>query len=231
MDLRFVSVLLVLLGELLATNRTQAARVRLKDRTLSIAVKNYARVDAATLEKAEATTTLIFRKAGVRAQWIDLTSDETGQILANGSGLVFEVQVHIIGGSVSELLNHSNNVMGMAPGSDEDRQLVYVFYDRVEPLAERQKIARREGRVTRYASKSQILGDFMAHELGHVLLNQRPHSATGLMRGEWNLRDLEDVGSGSLLFTKPQAEIIRKEVERRIRLRETVEVAERGRKP
>lgn len=214
----------VLLGGLVAANQAEARQIRLSDSTLTIAVKNYARVDAETLDQAEATATIIFQKAGVRVQWIDLTSPGTGgQVLTNGP--LFDVQVHIIGGGLSERLNQPDNVMGMAPGGGEDRQLVYVFYDRAEALVSRQKIARMEGRVTRYPSRSQMLGDLMAHELGHVLLNRRSHSTTGIMRGQWDLRDLED-GSRWLLFTGPQAEIIRTEVARRVRQRETVDVAE-----
>jgi hypothetical protein len=226
MNRTIFGLILILLGGLQAANKTAAARIQLNNPTLTIAVKNYARVDGLTLDEAETTATLIFRKAGVRAQWIDLTSTPAGQVSVNGAGSIFEVQVHIIGGEMAERLDYSNNVMGMAPGSDRERQLVYVFYDRVEALAERQKMARVEGRVTRYASKSQILGDLMAHELGHVLLNLRSHSATGIMRGGWNLKDLEDVGGGCLLFTRPQADIIRAEVASRRVQREPVEVAE-----
>lgn len=225
MNKSLFGAILVLLGGVVATSQTEAQQIRLSDSTLTIAVKNYARVAPETLGKAEATATVIFRKAGVRVQWIDITPAPTGQVLANGSRSSFDVQVHIIGGGLSERLSHSDNVMGMAPGSDEDRQLVYVLYDRAEALVARQKIARIEGRVTRYPDKSQMLGDLMAHELGHVLLNLRSHSKTGIMRGQWDLRDLED-GSRWLLFTEPQAEIIRTDVARRLRQKETVDVAE-----
>jgi hypothetical protein len=111
-----------------------------------------------------------------------------------------------------------NNVMGLAPGTGPERRLVYVFYSSVEGLARRQSRA--------HVSTAQILGHAMAHEIGHLLLNQESHSPTGIMRGDWNLKDLQDAVYGYLLFTSQQAGVIRAEVDRRIRQQKALEAAE-----
>jgi hypothetical protein len=105
-----------------------------------------------------------------------------------------------------------------------------VFYNSVEALAQRQKEVGIKGDSLRYATKAQILGNMIAHEIGHVLLNLRSHSATGIMRGDWDLQDLQDVAYGCLLFTRLQAEIIRAEVVRRVGQAESVQVAVRDRR-
>jgi hypothetical protein len=145
MDRIFFGAVLVLLGGGSVTKTpTQVGRVQINDPTLTIAVKNYAGVDAATLNKAEATATLIFQKAGVKTQWIDLTPPVIGHESTTGLSSIFEVQVHIVAGGVSEQLVDRDDIMGLAPGSGPGRQLVYVFYDRAEALVEKQKIARME---------------------------------------------------------------------------------------
>ena len=94
--------------------------------------------------------------------------------------------------------------MGLAPGSGADRQSVYVFYDRVDVLARKH-----------VADAAQILGHAIAHEIGHILLNDQRHSPAGIMRGEWNLRDLQNTRYGYLDFTPRQARAIRDEAGRR----------------
>jgi len=61
----------------------------------------------------------------------------------------------------------------------------------------------------------RILGEMMAHELGHVLLNLASHSHTGIMKGLWDLGDLWNAEYGSLLFTKEEAASLRTEAVRR----------------
>jgi hypothetical protein len=53
-----------------------------------------------------------------------------------------------------------------------------------------------------------VLAHAMAHEIGHLLLPYG-HSATGLMRADWNAKDLNLAIDGRLNFTSEQAELIR----------------------
>jgi hypothetical protein len=50
----------------------------------------------------------------------------------------------------------------------------------------------------------------IGHELGHLLLNLKGHSAHGIMRGEMDFIDRHDF----LLFTPQQAEVLRADVRR-----------------
>ena len=125
------------------------------------------------------------------------------------------ISVHIQSSSLAGPLGLGDRVMGLAPGTGPDRTLVYVFYDRVKNLARRQVVGQFNGEIVAGAGECQILGEMIAHEIGHVLLDMPGHSETGIMRGGWNLKDLQDVAYGSLFFTGQQAGMVRAEVIRR----------------
>jgi hypothetical protein len=186
--------------------------------TLTIHVSNYAGVDPKELAEAERVATSVFRNAGVTTKWVDAKvasnvryedrEDENPPKLS-------QIQVHIVSSSMAGSLGLSNEVMGLAPGSGPDRQLVYVFYDRVKELAQRQVAAQVRGDMVARAGGCRILGEMIAHEIGHILLNLLSHSESGIMRGYWDLKDLQDVAYGELLFTKQQSKVIETEVMRR----------------
>ena len=172
---------------------------------LTIQVSNQAGVDLMTLVQAEKTATGIFKKTGVESRWIEPA--------AGGSFPLSHIQLKILPSVMSIRPglpdNFPDNAMGLAPGSGPDRQSVYVFYNRVEGVATKHI-------ADTHANTAQILGDAIAHEIGHLLLNVQTHSATGIMRGDWNLWDLQNASHGYLLFTPKQAEVIRVEVSRRL---------------
>jgi len=68
-----------------------------------------------------------------------------------------------------------------------------------------------------------ILGDAMAHEIGHLLLGSYPHSVSGLMRAEWRREEYVRSAQGGLLFTPHEGELMRAEVLARIRQQNTTQ--------
>ena len=184
---------------------------------LTIHVANRAEVDPMTLIQAERTATGIFKKAGVESGWVYPALPSPGKpanSVYKGAFPLSHIQVTILPSLMSNRLglpyNLPDDVMGLAPGSGPERQSVYVFYDRVEAFAVKHI-------ADTHADAAQILGHVIAHEIGHLLLNDQTHSATGIMRGPWNLWDVQNASYGYLLFTTRQAEAIRAEVSRRFR--------------
>ena len=184
---------------------------------LTIHVSNGAEVDPMTLIQAERTATGIFKKAGVESQWVYPALPSEGKqsnSIYKGPFPLSHIQVTILPSLMSNRLglpyNLPDDVMGLAPGSSPERQSVYVFYDRVEAFAVKHI-------ADTHADAAQILGHVIAHEIGHLLLNDQTHSATGIMRGPWNLWDVQNASYGHLLFTRRQAEAIKAEVSRRLR--------------
>lgn len=194
---------------------------------ITIHVHNYARVTPKTLAEAEEVTTGIFREAGLEIRWADSVLNAEDDVEPFADHLTYssaDIQLNILPREMSDRLGLSNNVMGVVPGADA--QVAYVFDSKVEALMQRVWTAYKTGRIDRRLSESQILGIAIAHELGHLLLNLLGHSASGIMRGEWDLRDLRNAADRMLLFTEQQAEVLRSNARSRNTQRQSWKVAE-----
>jgi len=126
---------------------------------------------------------------------------------------------------MAERFNLRNDAMGFSPGSGCERYIAFVAYNHVEALALKQTKARFEGNTPINGTTDQILAHAVAHEIGHLLLDLPFHSETGIMRGDWDLRDLQSMAYGYLNFTPQQAATIRGEVARRTSQKEPIEIA------
>jgi hypothetical protein len=162
----------------------------------------------------------------VETRWIDASDNEQQDRTSERSLDLTHIALNILPRALGDRVQLSNEVMGLAPGTGPDRHLVYVFYDRIESANDTQ-LTRRDGI---HVPTSQTFGHVIVHEIGHVLLNMEVHSNTGIMRGGWDLKDLQEIAYGCLLFTPLQAEAIRVEVVRRVGVRrvgqlQAVEVA------
>jgi hypothetical protein len=194
---------------------------------ITIHVKNYAGVAPKTLAEAKEVAAEIFRKAGVETRWADIVlATENGQENSAGQPActLADIYLSIFPRVMSDRDGAPNNVMGVAPGSGPDRKIVYVFEGNVQTRVWELSSAHSHGRIDRQVSKAQVLGHVMAHEVGHLLLNQQVHSAHGIMRGGWELADFRDMTEGILLFTPQQAEFLQADVRRRNTQQEILKV-------
>jgi hypothetical protein len=80
-----------------------------------------------------------------------------------------------------------------------------IFYDRIERLIEPMVI-----------SMPKILGQAMAHEIGHVLLGSMEHSPAGIMKAHWGKSDFQFAGAGFMEFTALQRSVIRERASVRV---------------
>jgi hypothetical protein len=183
---------------------------------ITIYVYNYAKVSRDTLNEAEQAAAKIFRNAGLETQWVDESEDPklTQENPVDPSLSLTHFHLKILSHAMSDRLALHDDVMGLAPGSGADRDMIYVCYSRVQELAATQLQAHTLGTLSRPAHLGELMGATIAHELGHVL-NLPAHSETGVMRGRWDSRDLRDLNYGALLFTPAQAEVIRADLARR----------------
>ena len=93
----------------------------------------------------------------------------------------------------------AGEVFGVAFLSDEGTGCYSdVFYDRA-----------RELHANWNVGLADILGNVMAHELGHLLLGSNSHSGAGIMRAHWQGEELHRLSRGSLWFTSEQASHMR----------------------
>jgi hypothetical protein len=210
-------------GLLLASGVTGLSHAEAADSSetspaITIHVHNYAEVASKTLAEAEGVATEIFRKAGVQTRWADaVLTGENGQenSFEHPARTLADIQLSIFTREMSDRDGAPNHAMGLAPGNGPDRKIVYIFESNVEARFWSLMRAQGSARLYRPVSKGQILGHAIAHEIGHLLLNQQVHSPHGIMRGEWGYTDFRDMTEGMLLFTTEQTEFMREDVRRR----------------
>jgi hypothetical protein len=166
-----------------------------------IAIRNDARIPERVLTQAADEANRIFRQAGVDTVWTVCQSSNAGtstQPDCLGQGDLTHLSLHIVPWS-SQL---GDSTFGVAFLSDEG---VGVYSDVFYPLVEK-----LHGDCD--ASPSRVLGHVMAHEIGHLLLGLRSHSALGIMQPRWQGEALRRIGMGTLLFTAEQARSMREKI-------------------
>jgi len=88
-----------------------------------------------------------------------------------------------------DLRRTERQVMGAAIRTSEGNAVAYVFYRRVRAEADRYQV-----------SIGSVLACAMAHELGHLLMPDAAHAASGLMRAGWGRDDFNRADQGQLRF-------------------------------
>ncbi len=189
---------------------------------ITVGVYDYAHVMPGTLRQAEEEATRIFHLARVELEWLDCPTsvEEASKYPACEPPLgAMAVDLRILPRSMALRLRSSREQLGFAlPSAHPGRaSAAWVFYGRVEELA-----------ASKDASRSQILGIAIAHEIGHLLLGPDHHSARGIMRANWGRRDLQEAARGQQFFTSKQGERIRAEVRARMGQSEAPQVTASG---
>jgi hypothetical protein len=150
-----------------------------QETTVVIRVKNAVGIEAGLLRFAEVRATDVFRQIGVRVTWGDIPTPVRQPIGAMCTLIL--VNVHQNPGPYSDV----QDVLGYAV---PELHRAWIFWDRID------------ARSSRSSSVAIVLGDAIAHELGHLMLSTRAHSVDGIMRPsvEFRFRSTET-------FTKSQA--------------------------
>jgi len=186
---------------------------------VSVCVYNYAKVPQRFLDSAEREASGIFTAAGIHTVWADCLAPGVGVQLVSippqparwtepdgqGAARGITLELRILGPSAIRRGRFSENMVGFATGSD----LASIYYERVEELA--------WGVDKDETHSPLVLGDIMAHELGHLLLGTNSHSPSGIMCANWNREFLRQALMGHQLFSPKQSAMIRAEVLRRRR--------------
>ncbi|MFZ0805281.1 MAG: hypothetical protein WAN03_03830 [Candidatus Sulfotelmatobacter sp.] len=165
---------------------------------IRITVHNDARIPESVLTQAAGEASRIFQKAGVDSVWIVCPYSNAEQSAPQdclSPADLSHVSLRVVPWS-SQL---GDSIFGMAFLSEKGEGAYGdVFYPSAEKL-----------RSDCDASLSRVLGHVMAHEVGHLLLGSKSHSAVGIMQPHWQGEELRRVGMGTLLFTREQAQKMR----------------------
>jgi hypothetical protein len=169
-------------------------------------IYDYANVPGKTLDRARFEATRILAIAGIKIHWIVLPI--SAKVILNVSELsppvgVVKLNLKILPRSMAVRLAPHGKCLGFAllPHSGTGGNTAYVFYDRVR------RLVRSAGMPV-----GPVLGSVMSHEIGHLLLASRSHSARGIMRGLWDHRVLQSALEDQLEFTQAQSEQMRAEI-------------------
>lgn len=172
---------------------------------LSIRVYNYAGVREGVLERAQQEVSHILGEAGVETVWVAcaLTPEQLADYPeCNRRRLPTDLVLAIVPREMAKRMFGRHDVFGVAASSESG--LAYrasVFYHRVEEYAGRW-----------HASRALLLGHFIAHELGHLLVGADSHSKSGIMHVAWTASDIERAHQADLLFSKREARRVRENV-------------------
>jgi hypothetical protein len=161
------------------------------------------------VSRGKAEMSRIYRDAGIDIVWTREAPATTGsddpQSLASSDP---QLTLIILSRELPDGLAVATTALGGAVGTREYRgRTAYIFYNRVERIARTYlNMSRRRGMDD--IDNVMVLAHAMAHEIGHLLLPYG-HSATGLMRADWDAQDMRLAVHGRLNFTSEQAELIR----------------------
>lgn len=183
------------------------------DLRVTVRVYNYAAVSDRVLGDAESETARIFASAGISTAWLDCShsrvpprsgftqADEITNPCSASIGA--DLVLRILSRSTPASTAFRDTMFGFAEGGF----VASVFYARLEDMA--------DGVYGNRSAISLMLGDVIAHEIGHLLLGSNSHSRTGVMSGKWDREYLRLASEGFQTFSAKQSAVMRATVLRR----------------
>lgn len=163
----------------------------------TVFVYNRASVPGEILENAQTMAGAILERARVWAVWFDGGRASADRII----GAAWEdadprrrLVIHLVPRSAFPGGRFTAENLGFAAmGSGVAPTQAYVFYDQVVRAA-----------VAFECETDLLLGYSLAHEIGHLLLGVQSHTATGIMRGAWRVRDIKAGQRGGFGFSEEE---------------------------
>ena len=140
-------------------------------------MSNFSGAPTTVVHQAQEEVTRVYARIGVPLEW-DGIADSAPTI-----------RIVLLPYETGDLRHTQNTVMGAAVRTPNGNAVAYVYYRRVQAEAERYEV-----------STSLVLACAIAHELGHLLLPERAHALTGLMRACWSRGEFQRAEQGQLRF-------------------------------
>jgi len=160
---------------------------------LTVVIYNSEAVPPADLAHGEAVAGEILRQAGIEMHWRTASS-------ADLFPAADEIPLHFLAWRPPNLSPDASGFATLMP----EGSYAGVSYPAVKRIA-----------ASLQADESLLLGTVIAHEVGHILLRSRSHSANGIMVTHLGPREIQAARRGELLFLRPEAQRIRAEAVRR----------------
>jgi hypothetical protein len=172
--------------------------------TVTIQIHDYSRVPSGSLSNATAIVTHIYRKIGVRTQWMGVARPAERQRGSERDAMsappAAQMTLIILTPKMATRARVAEHVLGYAAVPDHGMgSIAFAIYERVRAAA---------GRIP--ANEGELLGFVMAHEIGHLMLPGGLRQDTGPMKNHWHIRDFQRLSLPTLEFSPEQARLIRR---------------------
>jgi len=148
---------------------------------LVIQLLNPSGAPAAIVRQAQEEVTRVYAGIDVPIEWTAESSAAADRTSA--------VRLILLPYETGDLRRTERQVMGAAVRTSEGNAIAYVYYRRVQAQADRYQV-----------SIGSVLACAIAHELGHLLMPDAAHAASGLMRAGWGRDDFNRADQGQLRF-------------------------------
>jgi hypothetical protein len=177
-------------------------------------VFNSAGIAVENLVEAEMEVGRLFKEAGIQVRWLNCSAppdfiQEPDPCQPPPGSSDAMVMIRLAKGPVPAELRMRPNAMGLAVNTKAGGVFAFIFCSRVEDTAKGASLP-----------FSRVLSCAMAHEMGHLLMGDRPHSSFGLMRGDWEPKDLRRMAMSPLSFLPQDSALMRSGLSNRIHLGE-----------
>ena len=184
--------------------------------TLKVRVYDQADVPIGILGRALGETSRILAASGVETVWDlrDANSPESEGRAIDFSAVSMRMDQSIdtrhflvmrfVRGGSSDI---RHNALGFSLPAARYGAHVTIYYDRAEKVS-----------LVVPARLHKILGNVLAHEIGHVLLGSGGHSDSGIMKAVWTRADYQRIAAEYLQFLPQERVAMRNEVSRRAAL-------------
>jgi hypothetical protein len=159
---------------------------------ITIRIRDYAQANPLVRQHAEQVAGEILQKAGAAIRWIDCPIGSSGTGACSSPVSTLDFFVNLLPYSMSDCLHRPGGVLGFAIEGSGNKfgYIASVFYD-----------VTRESAAERQVDFGELLGDAIAHELGHLLLGTNSHSPSGLMCAFWSGNQFRLAAQGLLTFS------------------------------
>lgn len=161
---------------------------------MSVSVCNFVGLSKTGLARAEAEAAMVFDLAGVEIEWESCGEQPTGARLGINW---FTIRLREYKPTVAHRRGSPDAMGTVFLSEDGDGYRADCFYSQIQNLARQ-----------RQADASSLLGQVMAHELGHFLLGPR-HSRNSIMRAEWIIDKRAGMRQQWVRFTRTQGKRMR----------------------
>lgn len=165
---------------------------------------DYARLDAGLLRVTEEQVTAIYAAIGVVVVWrMPVRPNDVRDGLSLWpSDSAPELTMLLMSTAMAAAVGIKDGVAGFAAvGAKGGGSVAFTVPDRTRRIAECAGVPH-----------PMVLASVIAHELGHLLMSTRGHSASGIMRPQWTPSEFLDRRQSA--FAAGEADSIRRTVER-----------------